>query len=139
MAIYNYFPDRKALLSAALAHAYRDLAANFRPTIDALGDAQNLLDAYRKNCSRRGELMLYLMSRRTEKLPPLELFNECLLNATGRLCKSKREALLLRDMLIDYTHGFAMAAQHFTAAERRQGEADFKQATRRILNTANAS
>lgn len=136
MAIYHYFPDRQSLLSAALAHAYCELPTGFSSTRDAKADILEQLEAYRHIAGRQIALMLHLLAQRSSALPPLETYNASLLAAIGRLCSSAAEAVSLRDTLIDYTHGFIIAAQHFTAAERRLGERAYREAVARILGTA---
>jgi len=136
MAIYHYFPDRKTLLWAALAQTYRELPAEFTRTRDAAADTLEHLDAYRRISGRQIALMLYLLGLRNMHLPPLEAFNASLLANIERLCSSIEEAVLLRDLLIDYTHGYAVAAQHFTPTERRSAEKTYRTAVLRILSTA---
>lgn len=133
MAIYHYFPDRTAILSAALAHAYRTLAADYRPTGNATRDVTYLLESYCAISGKYVELMIYLMGQRDHSLLPLENFNRHLLEAIGRQCENADEALFLRDVLIDYTHGYVIAARHFTRVELRRGRQTYGEAIKRIL------
>jgi AcrR family transcriptional regulator len=133
MAIYHYFPDRTAILTAALAHAYRDLAADYRPTRDAAQDAINLLESYRAISGKYVELMLYLMGQRQHNLLPIETFNAHLLEALGRQCRNTDEAVFVRDILIDYTHGYVIASRNFTGAEAKRYHATYERAVHRIL------
>lgn len=136
MAIYHYFPDRKTLLAAALAQAYSELPAEFARTRDAAADTLECLEAYRRISGKQIELMLYLLGLRNTRLMPLDAFNASLLGNIARLCSGHREAVLLRDLLIDYTHGYAVAAQHFTPAERRSAEETYRSAVLCILSIA---
>lgn len=133
MAIYHYFPDRTALLAAALAHAYRDLAGNYKPTGDATQDTLCLLENYCTISGKYVELMIYLMGKRDYTLLPIETFNKHLLEALTHQCPNADEATFVRDMLIDYTHGYVIASRHFTGAEAKKNEAAYERAVHRIL------
>jgi len=136
MAIYHYFPDRTTLLAAALAHAYRDLAFNYKPTRDATQDTISLLEKYRVVSRKYVELMIYLMGKRDYALLPIETFNKHLLEAIGHRCNNADEATFVRDMLIDYTHGYVIASRHFTGAEAKRNQAAYERAVHRILGSA---
>jgi len=136
MAIYHYFPDRTALLSAALSHGYRNLTPNFQPSKDAVADIQNLLERYVKLSLKYVELMIYLMGQRETSLPNLDDFNRLLLEAIARYADSPGESAFIRDVLIDYTHGYVIAAQHFSATELKKHQVNYEKAVRLILGVA---
>lgn len=133
MALYHYFPDREALLRAALTEAFAPLAA-------AAFEAQNWHEAvismllyYREVASRYLSLTLYLIARPGDLPPSLEQFNERLKACLAASRRPRETLSLMRDVLIDYCHGFFIAEQHFDRRLRSAAAERFRQGIVMIL------
>lgn len=134
MALYHYFPNREKLLAAALEQAFEALPQKMPEGCTARAAATRLLLAYLDTAKKHRSLTVHLLSRQDAWPTNLVRFNEALLQALGQHCQNTPLALRLRDILIDYTHGYLLAAGNFSVGGGKQAQAEFTNSVELILN-----
>lgn len=119
MAIYHYFPDRDALWCAALEEVFSALPP--APVGESWHEnALALLISYHAIALKNFRLTHFLVTHGALQIAPIEAFNRELLQTLGGAGFTPERTELMRDLLIDYLHGYLMAEVHFSAKEKKQ-------------------
>jgi AcrR family transcriptional regulator len=107
MAVYHYFADKDALLTAAAERSFSSL----RPRMPAAGDwrarLRALARAYLRTVLRSRELLLFVTEAGRVSAP----FDEHFFAAIAPLGLSDRDQRTCRDALVDLLHGISLAGQ----------------------------
>ncbi|TGL59308.1 TetR/AcrR family transcriptional regulator [Leptospira ognonensis] len=128
MAVYHYFSSKKELMFSCLQLVFK----NFSPNKDSVSKGkpktktnlklshsqqpepdflilQEMIDSYRKKYLQYPNLCKYLLIH-PESIPPeIEEYNHMLIREIDRLVSNLEEARLIRDILVDFLHGFCLA------------------------------
>ena len=134
MALYHYFPDRDALWCAALSEVFSALPSA------AAGDSWQenafaLLISYHAIALKNFRLTHFLVTHGALQIAPIEAFNRELLQTLGGAGFTPERTELMRDLLIDYLHGYLMAEVHFSAKEKKQRARQVSVALRWLLTS----
>ncbi len=119
MAIYHYFPNREALWQAALETVFADLpvAAQGASWQDS---AMEFLIAYHGIALRNFHLTHFLVTHAEMRITAIDTFNAHLLKTLSASGFGSERTELMRDLLIDYLHGYLMAEVHYSPKEKKQ-------------------
>jgi AcrR family transcriptional regulator len=119
MAIYHYFPNRDALWQAALEEIFTALPAT--PRGDTWQDAAiNYLMAYHTIALHNFSLTHFLVTHGELRIAAIDAFNTQLLKTLGAAGFGSARTELMRDLLIDYLHGYLMAEVHYSPKEKKK-------------------
>lgn len=136
MALYHYFPGKQQLLVAALELAFERLPAEMPPHFTGKKAVTFLLTEYLTLAARNRTLTLYLITRQDAMPRNLDHFNALLLAALGAVAPDAATGRRLRDILIDYAHGYLIATEHFKGEQRRRAVREFALSVSLILQAA---
>ncbi len=120
MAIYHYFSNRDALMHAAVEHVFAVLPASTNENTPWQDATLDFLMAYHAVALRNFRLTQYLVTHGELRIGPIDTFNSNLLNILQRAGLDSERTELMRDLLIDYLHGYLMAEVHFSPKEKKQ-------------------
>ncbi len=134
MALYHYFPSREKLLAAALEQAFESLPQEIPEGCAAKAAVTRLVLAYLDTAKKHRSLTVHLLSRQQAWPANLVRFNEALLQAIGQHCQDTQLTHRLRDILVDYTHGYLLAAGNSSAGSAQNAHAEFTTSVELILN-----
>jgi AcrR family transcriptional regulator len=108
MTIYHHFGDRDGLLKALAEKVYADVA--FPETGEAFERARCLLTAYYAKVVRHPSLTLAIFGRPSVLPDQARRITGELAELLGECGRSSRQTVRWTHILIDYTHGAALAA-----------------------------
>jgi AcrR family transcriptional regulator len=107
MTIYHHFKDRDGLIKALGDKVYSDVSAPAKG--DARARVAGLLEAYRAKVVRHPALTLAIFSRPVIFPDHAKRITVDLTNLLKDLGASPKRSLLWVQILVDYTHGAALA------------------------------
>lgn len=105
MALYHYFPDKDALLTAAAERSFAALRPRMPATRDWRARLLALARAYLRTLHRSRELLLYVTSTGRVSAP----FDAYFFGAIAPLRLSERDQRTCRDALVDLLHGVSLS------------------------------
>jgi TetR/AcrR family tetracycline transcriptional repressor len=120
MALYHYFPDRDALWQAALEEVFAGLPPAPTPGSAWQDAALEFLLAYHQIALRNFRLTHFLVSHGAMRIAAIDAYNNTLMQILGRAGFSPERTELLRDLLVDYLHGYLMAEVHYSPREKKK-------------------
>ena len=120
MALYHYFPDRDALWQAALEEVFAALPAAPPPGAPWRIAALEFLTTYHQIALHNFRLTLFLIQHGELRIACIDAFNTNLLGILSQSGLSARQTELMRDLLVDYLHGYLMAEIHYTPREKKK-------------------
>lgn len=123
MTIYYHFKDRDGLIKALANHVYSDVAAP--ETGDVRSRVVGLLTAYRAKVVRHPALSLAIFSRPAVFPDHAKRITADLTGLLGALGAPPKRALLWVHILVDYTHGAALAVAMRDEAGRPESPIDY--------------
>ncbi len=127
MTIYHHFQDRDGLIKAMAESVYADVAAPLEGT--ARSQIEGLLGAYRAKVVRYPGLTLAIFNRPAVFPGHARRITDSLTDLLKELGLSPSRALLWVHILVDYTHGAALAvAMDGKGDGSRSTAADLEQA-----------
>ena len=122
MTIYHHFKDRDGLIKTLADKVYSDVSAPAKG--DARARVAGLLTAYRSKVVQHPALTLAIFSRPTVFPDHAKRITVELTNLLGVLGASPERSLLWVHILVDYTHGAALAVAVRGEVERLQSSSD---------------
>lgn len=135
MALYYYFPDRNAILRAALEQVYAGLADAPAPRANWQLTALEYLLAYHSIALKNFGLTQFLLSHGDLDIPAIATFNTNLLQILGAAGFDANRTELMRDLLIDYLHGYLAAEIHFSHQEKRKRSGQVRKTLSWVLDS----
>ncbi|MBX3720758.1 MAG: TetR/AcrR family transcriptional regulator [Turneriella sp.] len=120
MAVYHYFPDREALWQAALEEVFADLPLAPPAGAPWQDAAMQFLLAYHQIALRNFRLTHFLVTHGTLRVAAIDAYNHALMQILDRAGFSPKRTELLRDLLVDYLHGYLMAEVHYSPREKKK-------------------
>lgn len=125
MTIYHHFKDRDGLIKALAESVYDDVAAP--EAGEALSRAKRLLTAYYAKVVLYPALTLAIFARPAVFPDHAKRITDELTSLLGECNGSSQHSLLWTHVLVDYTHGaaLAVAAQDRSIGHQRSNEAMF--------------
>lgn len=130
MALYHYFPHREALLLSVFEQAFAGLPRQM-PAGVWQSAVTELMVGYYEIARRHAGLVDQLIKTGNPWPEALRSFNDLLLTAITRSGAERVVVELVRDILVDYTHGFLLAEPPVKKSNKAGREATY----RRSLNT----
>ena len=122
MALYHYFGDKQALLDAMVEQAFAPLY-DLRPQLVELTPAEPrlrlLASTYLECAAKAVPLTRHLALQ--DGAPLTTLFNELFDTAVGDPSPPPATKAAMRDVLVDYLHGAALAGAHHAAKALEAG------------------
>lgn len=143
MAVYHYYASKEELIFSCIQKIFNDF--------DLLGEKSfishkttnpHLKKSDRKNFQKdlKGRMLsyrkvflqfpnscLYLLSHGYEEIPKLEEYNSALVKMIFEWEKDPKKSELIRDILIDYLHGYSLATiTSQSRSKRKQKEMELK-------------
>lgn len=122
MTIYHHFKDRDGLIRALADKVYSDVAAPTKG--DTRARVAGLLGAYRAKVVEHPALTLAIFSRPTVFPYHAKRITVDLTNLLRDLGVSPKRSLLWVHILVDYTHGAALAVAMREKAKRPRSSID---------------
>lgn len=116
MAIYHYFTDKKALIKAIANTLYQDI--NIAGAKENRSKIEYLLLSYREMTTRYPQITLVIFSDHTLFPEQATRITETLIHLLTELGLPAMQATQYAHMLIDYTHGEALAAANLKHGEK---------------------
>lgn len=107
MAVYHYFPDKRALLRAAAAALYATLAVP-APRGTWQQQLTALATSYLAVLARAGELLRYLAGNDAAATEPTRIVRDRFHAATASLALGAASARAAHDVFVDFVHGFSL-------------------------------
>ncbi|MBS0617518.1 MAG: hypothetical protein JSR44_04975 [Spirochaetes bacterium] len=89
--------------------------------------------AYHELALRNFRLTQFLITRGELRIPAIDTFNAILLKTLAGEGFDAERTELMRDLLVDYLHGYLMAEVHFSAREKKKRAAQIETTLRWVM------